>query len=112
MRLRTVPTLIAVALLIAMSAVEAGAEAVQRRLFYVGLALYSETWSQNDVVALSDELQRNSDFAVVPLIASNYITAQRQYPVADDARITTLVRTAAMRAGPDDVVVVHISTHG
>ena len=112
MRLRTVPKLIGVALLTAMLAVKADAEPVQRRLFYVGLALYSETWSQNDVVALSDELQRNSDFAVVPLIASNYITARRQYPIADDARITTLVRTAAMRAGPEDIVVVHISTHG
>lgn len=112
MRLRTVVTAIAVALLIAIPTIRGDAQPAQRRLFYIGLALYSETWSENDVVALSDELQRNADFSVVPLIASNYITARRQYPIADDARIATLVRTAAMRAGPGDIVVVHISTHG
>ena len=112
MRLRTVVTAIAVALLIAIPTIRGDAQPAQRRLFYIGLALYSETWSENDVVALSDELQRNADFSVVPLIASNYITARRQYPIADDARIATLVRTAAMRAGPADIVVVHISTHG
>ena len=112
MRLRTVAAAIAVVLLTATSAMKADAQPAQRRLFYIGLALYSETWSQNDVVALSDELRRNSDFAVVPLIASNYIAARRQYPVADDAQIATLVRTAATHAGPGDIVVVHISTHG
>jgi hypothetical protein len=112
MRLGAVVAAIAVALLTAISALTAGAQPAQRRLFYIGLALYSETWSQNDVVALSDELQRNSDFVVVPLIASNYIAARRQYPIADDARIATLVRTAATSAAPGDIVVVHISTHG
>jgi peptidase C13-like protein len=111
MRLRAAVMGIAIGLLTATSVLVADAQPPQRRLFYVGLALYSETWSQNDVVALSDELQRSSDFSVVPLIASNF-TPARQYPIADDARIAALLRTAAMRAAPDDLVVVHISTHG
>jgi hypothetical protein len=83
------------------------------RLFYVGLALYSEAWSQNDVVELADELRRTSDFDVVPMIASNGPAASpRTYPLADGTAITSLLRTAAERAGPNDVVFVHISTHG
>ncbi|HTI82038.1 MAG TPA: C13 family peptidase [Acetobacteraceae bacterium] len=111
MRLRAIVMGMAIGLLAATSALVADAETPKRRLFYIGLALYSETWSQNDVVALADALQRSSEFAVVPMIASN-LTSARQYPIADDARITALVRTAARRAAPDDLMVVHISTHG
>jgi hypothetical protein len=111
MRLRAIVMAMAIGLLVMTSALDADAQAPKRRLFYIGLALYSETWSQNDVVALADELQRSSEFCVVPLIASNFTTA-RQYPIADDTRITALVHTAARRAAPDDLMVVHISTHG
>jgi hypothetical protein len=79
-------------------------------LFYIGLALYSEAWSENDVVELADELRQTSDFDVVPLIASNLVAGT--YPVADDATIASLVNTAAERARPDDIVLVHVSTHG
>ena len=41
------------------------------RLFYIGLALYSESWSENDVVELADMLQHASQYRVVPMIASN-----------------------------------------
>src|SRR5208282_1179405 len=58
-------------------------------------------------------LRTTSSLEVVPLIASNFIAdGPRPYPVADDAAIVGLVRTAAERAGPDDLVFVHISTHG
>jgi len=82
-----------------------------RRLFYIGLALYSESWSENDVTELANELGETSGFAVVPLIASNFASARR-FPLADDAVIATLVGTAAERAGASDIVLVHISTHG
>ena len=36
----------------------------------------------------------------------------RRFPVADDRAIAALVRSAAEHAGPDDIVFVHISTHG
>jgi hypothetical protein len=84
----------------------------ERQLFYIGLGLYSEQWSENDVVELAGLLQRASKFRVVPLIASNVISASRQYPVADDATITALVSKAARQAGPDDLVFVDISSHG
>ena len=111
MRLRAIVMGVTIGLLAATSALIADAQAPKRRLFYIGLALYSETWSQNDVVALADALQRSSEFSVVPMIASNF-TPARQYPIADDARIAALVRAAATRAAPDDLMVVHISTHG
>ncbi len=41
------------------------------RLFYIGLGLYSEPWSENDVVELADMLQHASQYRVVPMIASN-----------------------------------------
>jgi hypothetical protein len=81
-------------------------------LFYIGLALYSEPWSENDVVRLASELQQTSKYQVVPLIASNMTGRERRYPVAYDATIAKLVGTAAKDAGPSDLVFVDISTHG
>jgi hypothetical protein len=101
-----------VSVLLAMPAVKAADPVTHKRLFYVGLALYPEAWSENDVVSLSDELQRNADFDVVPLIASNLTSSRRHFPVADNATTASLVRDAVDRAGPNDIVVVHISTHG
>jgi hypothetical protein len=82
------------------------------RLFYIGLGLYSEPWSENDVVELADMLQHASQYRVVPLIASNVTSGARQYPIADDATIATLVISAATQAGPDDIVFVDVSSHG
>jgi Peptidase C13 family len=101
-----------VVLLSVMLPARADDASAHHRLFYVGLALYPESWSENDVVALSQELQRTADFDTVPLIASNLMPARRKYPLADNVTITSLVRNAAGRAGPDDIIVVHISTHG
>jgi hypothetical protein len=99
--------------LLAAQLAKADSPAKHPRLFYVGLALYPEQWSQNDVVDLAEALRNTSSFEVVPLIASNMLAGSRgTYPVADDAAISGLIRTAAARAGPDDIVFVHISTHG
>jgi len=83
-----------------------------RQLFYIGLALFPEQWSENDVVDLGNLLQKNHRGHVVQLIASNRVNEPRRYPVADDRAIAALVRSAAEHAGPDDIVFVHISTHG
>jgi hypothetical protein len=88
------------------------APAKSGRLFYIGLAFYSESWSENDVVDLAATLQRASQYSVVPMIASNVASGARHYPIADDATIATLVGTAAAQAGPDDIVFVDISSHG
>jgi hypothetical protein len=101
-----------VALLLFAPVAKAADPVSHKRLLYVGLALYSEAWSENDVVALSDELRQNSDYDVVPLIASNLTGGRQHYPVADAATIAALVRDAVSHAGPKDIVVVHISTHG
>ena len=83
-----------------------------RQLFYIGLALFPEQWSENDVVDLGNLLQKNHPGHVVELIASNSASEPRRFPVADDRAIAALVRSAAEHAGPDDIVFVHISTHG
>jgi hypothetical protein len=83
-----------------------------KRLFYIGLALYSEPWSENDVVELSDKLRTTSRFHVVPMIASNVVSAQNHYPVANDTNIAAMVHSAAAEARAGDVVFVYISTHG
>ena len=83
-----------------------------KRLFYIGLALYSEAWSQNDVVELAGELDGMTSYRLVPLIASNVAAKRRDYPFADDAAIGSMVRQAASQARPDDLVFVNISTHG
>jgi hypothetical protein len=82
------------------------------RLFYIGLGLYSEPWSENDVVELADTLQHASQYRVVPMIASNVTSGARHYPIADDATIAALVDTAVSQAGPDDIVFVDVSSHG
>lgn len=61
-----------------------------KRLFYIGLALYSEPWSENDVVELSDRLRTASRYHVVPMIASNVVSAQGPYPIANDANIAAM----------------------
>ena len=84
----------------------------RRQLFYIGLALFPEQWSENDVVDLGKILQRNSGLHIVQLIASNSASEPRRYPVADNRAITALIRMATEHARSDDIVFVHISTHG
>jgi hypothetical protein len=98
--------------LVAQQQAAAHAPANGKRLFYIGLALYSESWAENDVVELAGRLGHASKYRVVPMIASNVTSAQRLYPIADDAAIAALVGTAAERAGADDIVFVDISSHG
>lgn len=92
----------------------AAAHAQQRQpqLYYIGLGLYSEQWSENDVVDLAGQLQQASKYNVVPLIASNFAAVKQRYPIADDATIAELIGRAARQAAPDDLVFVDISTHG
>src|SRR5581483_12042838 len=70
--------------LLATQVAKADGPATHRRLFYIGLALFPEQWSQNDVVDLAETLRGNSTLDVVPLIASNFLAdGPRTYPAAD-----------------------------
>src|SRR5262249_25231455 len=84
----------------------------RNKLFYIGLALYSESWSAYDVTDLGDELRQTAGFDVEPLIASNFANRHVRYPAADTAAIDRMARQVAARAGPGDLVLLHISTHG
>jgi hypothetical protein len=97
---------------IARQLLAANTPASSRRLFYIGLGLYSEQWSENDVVELADRLQDSSRYRIVPMFASNFASAANLYPSADDATIAALVGKAAHEAGPGDIVFVDISSHG
>jgi hypothetical protein len=98
--------------LVAQQQAAAHTPVIGKRLFYIGLALYSESWSENDVVELAGKLGYASKYRVVPMIASNVTSARRLYPIADDATIAAFVGTAAAQAGADDIVFVDISSHG
>jgi len=91
------------------------AESVQqRRIFFVGLAMYSEDWSENDVVDLGQQLSRvATSFTVVPLIFSDSITSQSdKYPIFSLDVLALTAATIARHSRADDLVVVYVSTHG
>jgi hypothetical protein len=91
------------------------AESVQqRRIFFVGLAMYSEDWSENDVVDLGQQLSRvATSFTVVPLIFSDSITSQPdKYPFFSLDVLALAAATIARHSRADDLVVVYVSTHG
>jgi len=86
----------------------------EQSIYYLGLALYSETWSQNDVVDLAEELSASvPTFAVRSVILSNYtVGSNSQYPLATSSAVDIAVRFILNHSEPDDLVVVAVSTHG
>ena len=80
------------------------------RLFYVGLGMFDETWSENDVAALTSALQHGAPgFRVIPTIFAN---ASGHHPAVEPGAVATTLSAIADDAGPNDVVLVYISTHG
>ena len=86
----------------------------EQSIYYLGLALYSEKWSQNDVVDLAEELSASVPaFAVRSVILSNYTGGSNsQYPLAISSAVDIAVRFILNHSEPDDLVVVAVSTHG
>jgi hypothetical protein len=86
----------------------------EQSIYYLGLALYSETWSQNDVVDLAEELSASvPTYAVRSVILSNYTAGSNsQYPLATSSAVDIAVRFILNHSEPDDLVVVAVSTHG
>jgi hypothetical protein len=80
------------------------------KLWYVGLGMFDETWSENDVAALTAELQRGAPgFQLVPAIFAN---ASGHHPAVEPGAVAAALSGIAADAGPDDVVLVYVSTHG
>ena len=87
---------------------------VRPTLWYLGLGMQGESWSENDVVEAADRLQRVAPgFDVMPMLFSNRIAALPvRYPAVAGRSVEAAVASIAERVGPDDVVLVYASTHG
>ena len=93
-------------------AVAQSAPTAKPRLWYIGVGLYDETWSENDVADLGARLASKADaFQLVPVVFSNR-TAARNYPPATRANIDRAAADIARQARPGDVVLLYLSTHG
>lgn len=74
------------------------------RLWYVGLGLFGESWSQNDVAALPGELAKGArGFLVVPIVLPE---------TTEPGVIETTIADVAAATGPGDIVMIYASTHG
>lgn len=84
------------------------------RLWYLGLGMYGETWSENDVADLMPELQHGATgFRVIPTVFSNRFEGMPQrYPAVDSRPVEAMIADIAAGARPGDVVMIYVSTHG
>ena len=84
------------------------------RLWYVGLGMQGETWSENDVVETADRLgQVAIGYKVVPILFSNRFSAlPDRYPAVDGRSVEQAIAAIARHAAPADVVLVYASAHG
>lgn len=84
--------------------VAAQAPDLRPRLWYVGLGLFGESWSQNDVAQLPAELTQGAvGFRVVPLVLNE---------TTEPAVIGTTIADIAAATAPGDIVMIYASTHG
>ena len=84
------------------------------RLWYVGVALYGENWSENDVAQVATRLEQTADgFRVVPSVLSNRAeSGPQRHPIASRDNIEQATAAIARRASAGDVVFLYVSTHG
>ncbi len=99
---------------IAIAQAQARPETAPRpHLWYVGIALYGENWSENDVAEVAARLQRTADgFRVVSTVLSNRYGPHPDLPPASRAEIERTTGMIARDARPGDVVLLYVSTHG
>lgn len=80
-------------------------------LWVLGLGLYDESWSEGDVAAAATRLaERAPGFQVMPIVLSN--GSQHKFAPPDRAAVDAATAEIARRAGPRDIVLVYVSTHG
>ena len=81
------------------------------RLWYVGVGLFDESWSEGDVAETGARLaQQAGGFQVSPTVLS--YGADHRYQEPDRAGVDAVTADIARRAGPVDVVLLYVSTHG
>lgn len=89
----------------------AKAPATKPRLWYVGLGMTGEAWSENDVAEVTDALERGATgYQTVPAVFAS--DALPRHPDVDPGRVASTLSDIAANAGPADIVLVYVSTHG
>lgn len=84
------------------------------KLWYVGAALYDESWSENDVSQMASVLAAGAaGFEVKPLIFSNgALRTANQVAAPTSTNLIGATTDIAQRAQPGDIVLFYVSTHG
>lgn len=89
----------------------AGASDARPRLWYVGLGMTGEAWSENDVSEVTGALARGATgYQTVPAVFAS--GALPRHPDVDPGMVASTLSDIAAHAGPDDLVVIYASTHG
>jgi hypothetical protein len=94
-------------------AVQAAAEASDRRIWYAGFAMNStSTAFQNDMELVSRRLSELGGPVLKYEDSNGPQKDSLRFPFATPATLAEAVQQISTHAGPDDIVVVFISTHG
>jgi hypothetical protein len=94
-------------------AVQAASQATGRRVWFAGFAMNStSTAFQNDMELVSRRLSELGGPVLKYEDSNGQQTNKLRYPFATSATLAEAVRDISSHAGPDDIVVIFISTHG
>ncbi|MFM0282035.1 C13 family peptidase [Paraburkholderia sediminicola] len=94
-------------------AVQAAAQATGRRVWFAGFAMNStSTAFQNDMELVSSRLSELGGPVLKYEDSDGRQTDKLRFPFATPATLAEAVQQINSHAGPDDIVVIFISTHG
>ncbi|SDI29396.1 C13 family peptidase [Paraburkholderia phenazinium] len=94
-------------------AVQAATQATDRRVWFAGFAMNStSTAFQNDMELVSSRLSELGGPVLKYEDSNGRQTDKLRFPFATPATLARAIREISSHAGPDDIVVVFISTHG
>jgi len=91
-----------------------GESAAVRRIYFLGIALFPESWSENDVTEAASLLQngaRSSEFHSI-ILSNNLTSIPERYPAVDEQSVERAAASLAAHARPDDIIFVYLSSHG
>ena len=89
-------------------------ENTKGKVFYIGLALWTENWSENDVLTVSQSLKDLFGDSFDAVILSNKVTKlPATYPISDVRTASTAIKRVSKIADKaDDTIFILVSGHG